>query len=191
MKYAVLFGLAVWFAISRCDGLASADPLVTVFGGKRDLLVTSLIFLVLGASFFFDRFWCRAICPAGAFLSLLNGVRFLPRLIPKTSPGNCMYGVESSRELDCMGCDRCRMARSPEAPRVSPERIRTAYLATLFLAALLFFSAARREHEAFLDESAAQSTAGAGRMRTADMQKLDRLIREHRLSDREAMYWKK
>ncbi|HNT88474.1 MAG TPA: 4Fe-4S binding protein, partial [Candidatus Hydrogenedentes bacterium] len=58
-------------------------------------------------SFPYRRFWCRNLCPAGAFLALLNRPRILRRLSPPTHPARCDLGVRNAEELDCIRCDRC------------------------------------------------------------------------------------
>ena len=88
--------------------MLQADPLITMFSGMPGRFV---LFLGLGAlllSLTFRRFWCRNLCPAGAFLALCNGVRVFRRLRPPVQPAKCPLGVRTGTEFDCICCDRCR-----------------------------------------------------------------------------------
>lgn len=108
VKYALLFLIVCLFALNRGGSVLSADPLVTVFGAARDPAVITVGLTLLAAAFFFRRFWCRNLCPAGAFLALLGGLQLLRRFMPATRPASCDLGVRSGAELDCIRCDRCR-----------------------------------------------------------------------------------
>jgi len=107
VKYVLLALLAFAFAFSRDFGVLASDPLTTAFSLSWDALVAGLIVASLVLSFFYRRFWCRNLCPVGAFLALLNGVCFLRRWLPKPRPADCDLGVRNSAELDCIRCDRC------------------------------------------------------------------------------------
>jgi Na+-translocating ferredoxin:NAD+ oxidoreductase RnfG subunit len=110
VKYVLLTLLIVLFGLTRDFGVLSADPLLTIFSPLRDYWALSLAAVLVIVAFFFRRFWCRNLCPAGAFLALLGGVRILRRLLPRTSPAKCDLGIRVAGELDCLFCDRCRHA---------------------------------------------------------------------------------
>ncbi len=88
----------VWFSFS---------PLQHVFRTHMDAWVLGLTVTVLTASLFYFRFWCRYLCPAGAFLALFNKVRLLRRHAPKTLPARCDLGVTFQGDVDCIRCHRC------------------------------------------------------------------------------------
>ena len=111
VKYVLLTLVVVLFGLTRDYGVLSADPLLTVFSPLRDRWVLWFALGLVVLSFFYRRFWCRNLCPAGAFLALLGGVRILRRLLPRTSPGRCDLGVRTVGELDCLFCDRCKHAQ--------------------------------------------------------------------------------
>ena len=106
VKYGFLALLAVLFALTRDYGVLGADPLITFFDNTGGMF--SLGIAAVALSLVFRRFWCRSLCPAGAFLALLNGVTLLRRILPRTQVGRCDLGVRSTDELDCLRCDRCR-----------------------------------------------------------------------------------
>lgn len=111
VKYGLLCLLAVLFALTRDFTLFGVDPLVTFWGQGRGGTALYLALAVLALSFFFPRFWCRNLCPAGAFLALFKKVRVFRRLSPSTFPARCDLGVRNTEELDCIHCDRCAHAK--------------------------------------------------------------------------------
>lgn len=111
-KYILLFLFVLLFALTRDFSVLYADPLITIFGAVRDRMVIAIALCLLILSLFFRRFWCRNLCPAGAFLALLGGVRLLRRFLPETRPELCDMGVRNRSELDCLQCDRCRHAKN-------------------------------------------------------------------------------
>ncbi|MBN2490684.1 MAG: 4Fe-4S binding protein, partial [Planctomycetes bacterium] len=112
VKYGLLFVLVLVFAATRDPAVLAADPLTTVFSAARGGATLGIAIGALALALVFRRFWCRNLCPAGAFLSLLGGLRLLRRLSPDTRPAACDLGVRHTRELDCLRCDRCRHAKS-------------------------------------------------------------------------------
>ena len=111
VKYVLLALVVVLFGLTRDYGVLSADPLLTVFSPLRDHWALWLALGLVVSSFVFRRFWCRNLCPAGAFLALLGGVRILRRLMPRTGPARCDLGVQVTGELDCLFCERCKHAQ--------------------------------------------------------------------------------
>jgi hypothetical protein len=110
VKYILLVLMATTFALGRDPSVHSGDPLITFFSGVREGWVFALGAAALGLSLVFRRFWCRNLCPAGAFLSLLGSLKILRRIVPGVHPSLCDMGVRTGRDLDCLGCDRCRHA---------------------------------------------------------------------------------
>lgn len=199
VKYLLLFLLTVLFAVTLDRRIASYDPLVTVFAHVRSLATFVIVAVILVLSFFYDRFWCRNLCPAGAFLSLLNGLQWLKRLIPAVVDRLCIFGVTSERELDCICCDRCRSAGSTEVLRVrrvesGPMRRvnNVMFMAFVILFAFLFIQQIVLERHVATAETFTESeeTRVAGQPRDVNMKKLQQLINEHRLSGREALYYR-
>ena len=186
VKYGLLFFLIALFALGLDPSIATADPLVTVFGRHPRPAALAVGATVLALSFFHDRFWCRHLCPTGAFLALLNGVRLLRRFLPRLHYRACAYGVAGAHELDCITCDRCRAtgAKQPVHPWRAALLAAVAALA-LFIAcdALVLW---RATPFAIAPRAA---TGSAGVPRTVDMEKLEQLIRQGRLSDHEADYY--
>jgi len=107
VKYLLLFVLAGGFALTRDASVLDSDPLTTLFGAARGGATFAIALGALLLSIPYRRFWCRNLCPAGAFLALLNRARLLRRLSPEPRPGFCDLGVRHPLEMDCIRCDRC------------------------------------------------------------------------------------
>ena len=199
VKFLLLFLVIIAFASTLDHALASSDPLVAVFNSARSRFITCLAGAVLVLSFFYGRFWCRTLCPAGAFLALLNGARLLKHLVPGVNHDLCPFGVSSGRELDCICCDRCRVVgprarEALKAARREPTRVGRRAVFVLVVAALALLMVWR----VVLDCSslrqatpgASGGTAAGGQPRDVDMPRLRRMIEQRVLSDREARYYK-
>ncbi len=94
----LLTGDKVWFTFS---------PLQHFFRGEMDAWVMSLSIMVLAASLFYFRFWCRYLCPAGAFMALFNKIALLKKSAPTPIPARCDLGVAFVGDVDCIRCHRC------------------------------------------------------------------------------------
>jgi spermidine synthase len=88
----------VWFSFS---------PLQHFFKGSMEGWVLWLSLTVLLASLVYFRFWCRYLCPAGAFLALFNKLNILRTWAPRPIPGRCDLGVSLKNDVDCIHCCRC------------------------------------------------------------------------------------
>lgn len=196
VKYLLLALMTLLFATTLESALASSDPLVTVFAHERSRLLLCMAGMFLGLAFFYPRFWCRTLCPTGAFLSLLNGIRLLGRLAPPVVPAACVYGVRDGRDLDCLCCDRCRRPEiREEQVRIRPSDRASAWYvnAVLLVAAIaLALTIAGRTATAWRRDTGTRGhaeTVGRG-VRTVDMERLLRLIEQRRLSGQEARFYK-
>jgi len=201
VKYVVLAVLIVAFFLSRDRRTLAGDPLTSVFAlrtaasGWPTWMFGAIAVAVLG-SLFYVRFWCRCLCPVGAFLSLLNHFRLLRRWVPAKWFGRCEFGLTAGDHLDCLYCDRCRHAATQNIPAPSGAAVRPK-VSPLVLAAtlggLLVASASltqfRRVMPLILEEPASNAAA-AGQPREVDVRRIRTLIEQHQLSDRKAEYYK-
>jgi hypothetical protein len=158
---------------------------------------------------FYARFWCRYLCPAGAFLSLLNHVRLLRRCVPAKWFARCEFGLTPADHLDCLYCDRCRHTglrtadfglrietdvreqsaiRNRQSAIVRRPLVVGVVIVGLFVAGVSV-SQFRRVMPLILEEPAAAVGAG-GQPREVDAQKVRILIEQGRLSDRKAEHYK-
>ena len=204
VKYVVLLVLIAAFFTSRDRTTLAADPLISIFNvrsfgfaqdkfsiGDLQRAVTLIAAGALVGSIFCTRFWCRYLCPAGAFLSLLSGVAVLRRYMPAKKFGKCEFGLTAADRMDCIYCDKCRYEQ------FSREKFERKQVARVFLTcvaiAAIFVSAVSAER--FLqvmgsDIDAGIISASGGQPRDIDMQRVRTMIDQKRLSDKEADYYK-
>jgi len=115
VKYVALAVLLCLFLVTNDSVWFSFSPLQHFFGSytmnfflaRLDVWVLALCVAVLAASVVYFRFWCRYLCPAGAFLALANKITLLRKRSPKPVPGRCDLGVSHSKDVDCIRCHRC------------------------------------------------------------------------------------
>ncbi len=203
VRYVVLFVLILAFFLSRNRTTLSGDALIRIFGLQPSLSVLSqpawmwlVLIVALAGSAFVVRFWCRYLCPAGAFLSLLNHFALLKRWLPAKEFGRCEFGVTASERVDCIHCDRCRYSiTETRDARCCVSTGRTyPLLAVVLVAGTLMVGVSasqfRRAMPTVLEGPA--STAGvAGQPRDVDLQRIRTLIEQGRLSNREAEHYKR
>jgi Na+-translocating ferredoxin:NAD+ oxidoreductase RnfG subunit len=207
VKYAVLFMLVVLFFLSRNKTTLAADPLIAVFSGSRAQYTVALGLtagIVLVGSLFYTRFWCRYLCPVGAFLSLFNNIALLKRYLPIKKFGKCEFGLGYKDQMDCIYCDRCRYmsplsrrasldtpeARPLEAELLSRYLLVGVVLAAVFVSGISLNRFSRVTTGGFGQPPASVSAAG-GQPRDVNMQRIRTLIRQKKLSDREAEFYRK
>jgi polyferredoxin len=107
LKFVVLAVLLCLFLLTDDIVWFSFSPLQHFFRGEMGWWVLALSMLVLAASLFYFRFWCRYLCPAGAFLALFNKLSLLRRWSPRPAPSRCDLGVTLATDVDCIRCHRC------------------------------------------------------------------------------------
>ena len=197
VKYVILLIVVIVFFASRDRTTLAADPLISIFGRRITTydFRSALLFIVAAAllgSLFWPRFWCRYFCPAGAFLSLLNRVAILKRYLPAKKFGRCQFGLTGRDNTDCIQCDKCRFEKFD---RVSTQKKQFAgAFAVCVLIVALFISTVSADR--FLKvipagpEAVAVSASG-GQPRDVDVQRVQTMIRQKRLSDKEAEFYKK
>jgi predicted membrane-bound spermidine synthase/Na+-translocating ferredoxin:NAD+ oxidoreductase RnfG subunit len=201
IKYGVLAVLIVAFFVSRDRRTLAGDPLTSVFTLRSALSawpawVFGMAGIALIGSLFYVRFWCRYLCPVGAFLSLLNHVRLLRRWVPAKWFGKCEFGLTARDHLDCIYCDRCRhaVAQNPSAPSSVNVRAETRSLVLAaalcgLLIAGVSLNQFRRVMPLILEEPVSLGGT-AGLPRDVDVRQIRTLIEQHQLSDRKSEYYK-
>ncbi|MCP4643521.1 MAG: 4Fe-4S binding protein [bacterium] len=202
VKYGVLLVLLGAFALTRDATVLTPDPLITFFGSARTTAAVAIAVAVFVLSLVYGRFWCRNLCPAGAFLALLNGLRLVKRLSPTILPVRCDLGVQTGRELDCIRCDRCRMEgvearRGPEPGMLGAlaDRGNGVFVVAVLTLAAVIVAMTVTETRAALEPQvvvrAVETTGGVGgEPRDVDAERIQRLIDEGRLSGHEAEYYR-
>ncbi|MBN1393108.1 MAG: 4Fe-4S binding protein [Sedimentisphaerales bacterium] len=198
VKYAVLFVLVFVFFISRNRTTLAADPLIAVFSGSPVFYTVSVNLIIAAAligSIFYTRFWCRYLCPVGAFLSLLNNVAVLKRFLPAKRFGRCDLGLTSKDHLDCICCDMCRyQTEEPVFASGSESYYLSRYLVMIVVLVGTFLSVVSVNRFLHITPTgisqAVVSTSGAGQPRNVDLQRVRTMIQQKKLSDKEAEFYK-
>jgi hypothetical protein len=192
VKFIVLFVLIIAYFLSKNHDVLAPDLLINVFSFSHfNELLLLVVAIVLTGSLFYSRFWCRYLCPAGAFLSLFNKIAVLSRHMPAKRYASCEYGLSYNDKLDCIFCDKCRFDKKPVAEPVVSFGSRYLLPAVVVIAiSLAAISVNSLVYELPAPALASVSVSG-GQPRNADEQKIKTMIREKKLSDREADFYKK
>jgi len=203
VKYVVLFILIAVFFVSRDRTTLGSDPLISVFARQFwQLTLLMIAVTALIGSLFYVRFWCRYLCPVGAFLSLFNKIVILKRYVPAKRFGKCDFGLTAGDHLDCIYCDRCRyqakvaVKKEPSPkPAYAPAWLRARYFVAWVLVIAILVSAVSLKRfsqvTAVSSDYSAAFVSSGGQPRDVDMQRVRRMIQQKRLSDREAEFYKK
>jgi len=220
-KYVVLFVLIIIFFVSRNRTTLVSDPLISFFNLKfwsfmsSSMLVIAMIVLI--GSLFYTRFWCRYLCPTGAFLSLLNNIVLLRHFLPPKRFAKCEFGLTARDNTDCIYCDRCRYRRQKTEDRRQNVVAQYAIRKTQYVNPIGLFSHywIRQAHHKFVAvvfivatfvsavsinrflqvipaglSQPAVSVSSGGQPRDVDLQRVRTMIEQKRLSDREAEFYK-
>jgi len=196
IKYIVLAMLVAVFFTTRDRTTLGADPLISIFNlrfsiGDFHKVVTLIAAGTIVGSVLCTRFWCRYLCPAGAFLSLLSSVALLRRFMPTKKFGKCEFGLTATDKMDCIYCDKCRHEQFSR-PRFERKEVARVFLACVALAAV-FVSAvtANRFLRAIgADLDTTSFSASGGQPRDVNLQRVRKMIDQKELSDKEADYYK-
>jgi len=207
LKYVVLFVLLIVFFFSRNRTTLVADPLISVFNLRFSIYdfqsaMFWLIAIALVGSIFYTRFWCRYLCPVGAFLSLFNNIAILKRFLPQKKFGRCEFGLTGKDQTDCIYCDKCRyeakaIPKEQALPRpvYAPAKLLSQYLVVAVLVVAVLVSAVSVSRfmqvlPAGLQHPTASAASG-GEPRDVDLEQIRTMIRQGKLSDKEAEFYKK
>lgn len=197
IKYIIAFVIISAFFITRHHDTLAIDPLIRAFNLRAilrnpDKLLLLIVAVALVGSIFFSRFWCRYLCPAGAFLSLFNKVAIFSRYLPAKHYANCEYGLSFNDKADCIFCDKCRFERKPVvADSFAGFGSRYFLAAVLIIAVGLSAISIKNFVSALPRPSHIATASSAGQIRNVDLQKVRKMIQENKLSDREADFYKK
>ena len=215
VKYAVLFVLIIVFFFSRNRTTLAADPLIKIFNFRSSIYDFQslhygglIVAVALLGSVFYARFWCRYLCPVGAFLSLLNNLVLLKRILPAKRFGRCEFGLTAQDHTDCLYCDKCRYSAGrltaeakvpvaqeyPLRPHYAPTRPMARYLVVgVLLVGLLVSTVSVRRFLQIIPADFGQpaaSLASGGQPRDVDLKRIRTMIRQKKLSGREAEFYK-
>jgi len=201
IKYVLLFVFISVFFLSRDRLTLAADPLIEIFSGNIQGLLLLIAGTVLIISLFHVRFWCRYLCPVGAFLSIIGKAALLRRYLPAKRFGKCEFAI-SPKDMDCLYCDRCRYElekrqkeQAAVAPAGKPSKLSARYLLVVVLVIAVLVSSI--SIGTFLEkmptgyEQPFVLLPSGGKARDVDMRRIREMIESGRLSEQEADFYEK
>jgi predicted membrane-bound spermidine synthase/Na+-translocating ferredoxin:NAD+ oxidoreductase RnfG subunit len=201
-RYGLLAIMITLFYISRNTDVFSSDFLVRIFSKNMSSILLWTVISIVVLSIFYNRFWCRFLCPAGAFLSLVGMVSILGRYLPAKKFGRCEFGFSIRTGPGCLCCDRCRHKESSKHERLKvldricrPLKVLNRHIAAVVLLAGIVlcgisFSKLNKPLLVVVKESVVLDTS-AGEIRDVDIDRVREMIRNGSLSNREAEYYEK
>jgi len=200
-KYVMLLVLIVLFFLSWDRTVLKMDILISFFSKNWSEYKWFILTGVLVWSMLFTRFWCRYLCPSGAFLSLLGAWAPLKRLLPAKRYSRCDLGVDGKADLDCICCDRCRYENiippSPVSSKLPwPAAEKNTSIVLVTMAAVMMLAMAVFSTEIFVKRTWPTQTAtfttgpAGGTARDIDMDRLLQLIKKDQLSNHEAEFYR-
>ena len=188
IKYFLLFALVLAVGLTGSQEILAFDPLAAAFGPGRTAWTAGLLALILFASLFFYRFWCRSLCPLGALFQLFTPTAPLLRQARRPRPAACDTGILHPAEADCLHCRRCLTGET--APPRSTWR--SALPQALLLAGALFLSAGAAGRALFPEPARLPAPEGGaaslGGPRKIDAERVRRLLKRGDLSPHPARY---
>jgi spermidine synthase len=197
IRYAVLFAFVMAYALTRDYAALAADPLTTIFGAGASGFIIAITAIAIAFSLTHQRFWCRALCPVGAFLSLLNLRAILrgPRLPEReTTPCRLGFDAQCSTSRDCIQCGcRSQIIETDFTTKSTPILRDAAFIIAALLLAFAICGATIQNTGA-ISRSAqtiqdAPQAKGAGKPRDLDSNQVKELIRGGGLSSHEAQFY--
>jgi hypothetical protein len=113
--------------------------------------------------------------------------------LPPKQYTNCEYGLSCNDKLDCIYCDKCLYERKSVAAESPASFASRFFLPAVLIIAVCITSVSV---ESFIKELPVTSTIvaaspSAGQPRNVDTQKIKDLIRENKLSEHEAEFYRK
>ena len=200
-KYIILFIFIIAFFLSRKHDTLGADLLIGIFSARGRKLLILIAIIAIAGSFFYTRFWCRYLCPAGAFLSLLNRVAILKSFLPEKKYPACEFSLTAVENYDCIQCDRCRYElktteqKAPSNITDSAKQPLARYFLPIVVAAVIFISAVTvnrllQNIPKTYEQTAITIQGSSGQIRDVDLKRIRKMIEENKLSDKEAEYYK-
>lgn len=199
LKYLLLFFLAIAAAATMNPSLFFFDPLIGFFRLYGGVVVVLFCLFILVLSFFYPRVWCRNLCPAGAFLSLVGQIKLFRFLVPRINPRYCDMGVQHHTDSDCICCDRCRITvyQKKVTKRTASGKGKIKERAFVFTVIILILMLAGGQFLPYAGKPAVKepeimsTERGGGKARDVDAGLIESLIEKGRLSDHEAEFYKK
>ena len=103
LKYVLLFLIMIPVLLTGRSDIGMYETYLTLFSFKGDILQWSLVILMLMANLRVRRFWCRYLCPVGAFTGILA-----PDAKDYAGSKDCpVNNPIRPLQSECLRCNRC------------------------------------------------------------------------------------
>lgn len=195
VRYFVLFFLVSFFFLSLDTYALCSDPLGEIFSRTADSYLLWIAGTVSLAALFYFRFWCRYLCPTGAFLSLIGSAPWSKLLSPSRKWNHCCFYLSEPTRMDCLYCERCihGCPQEKKAPhgKFSFLLLPLVWIIALVLVLIPLYKISQKLSTKWEISSPPASSPGLGIPRDADIDTIRKMIKENRLSDKEAWFYRK
>lgn len=127
-KFALLFIILTASFLFNNAGLAFVEPFLTFFPRHGSKLKWGFLALILILSLFYFRFWCKYLCPIGAFNGILSnwsifkirlagictGCKICDRICPVGAIELNQHNQPAINYAECILCNKC-VGKCPQA----------------------------------------------------------------------------
>ncbi len=138
-KYVFLFMVIFCFIFNtNIKAVENTDILTFIFSFIYTSKTKYFIIAILLISVFYKRFWCRVLCPSGAFLSMFNAIKLFVKTDKRINPGRCNMGIFNIKAIDCICCDNCRIKSSRKQLISKPFKLKSYILLFLSIACFIY-----------------------------------------------------
>ncbi|MEW5895554.1 MAG: FMN-binding protein [Candidatus Omnitrophota bacterium] len=172
----LILSSSLWFAHS---GLGAIEVYLTVFNGTRSIGAWLLAAAVMGASFFYQRFWCKYLCPFGAVLALFSQFKILKKRSSSSYP--CTDCAE------CFYCDHCHSDSVLKSNRIQNNFF---ILATGFSVILLIFVVANSIYSITGKTPVRKTIVNEDTKAYSNIQDVLKKLEEEGITPSPAKYWR-
>ncbi len=122
IKFILLWIAVVGALLARSPNLADFEPYATLFSLSGNMFMWAFVILTIAISIWDKRFWCKYLCPTGAFLGIISSksplrVKAKPthcrgcNLCINICPTKAIYkddkGDVKIDSIECIQCNRC------------------------------------------------------------------------------------
>lgn len=180
IKYIILAVILLLCLFYGQSGIGAVEVYITLFTASRSLPALILLLTVLAGSFFFMRFWCRYLCPFGAFLAAIS--QFRPCRQKSSAPA-------CADRAECFYCSHCVF--QPPRHSTKPQTVFFICLLTVSVTALGFsVSESVRRAGTAPDNGPEKTLAAENRVSYIDTSAVKKKLSDAGIIPHPAKYWR-
>jgi len=204
IKYVLFFTLIILSIAVGSASVTGVEVYLTLFTGQAGAFGWGLLTCVLLGSCLFYRFWCRYLCPFGAFAGLAASLRFKPETANRSRESQscferiCLTNDTHTPEgtsclvdqAECLHCGHCVKVGPP-----SPAEGKAPKLFLLFLSVslILFTLTAAENIHVFKKQPAAPPSVTAessALFSTTHLESVRQKLKDSGITPHPAQFWK-